>query len=102
MDVTDEALDPRLLRRLLKQIEKKNLVHDVVTLGRPLIKDLKLIFKEINFEKMAEGGALEGVAPTVDAAPTVQAPIVEAAPTVEAIAPIVEVAPTPTIIPPQL
>jgi len=55
-----------------------------------------------NKKKMAEGGALEGVAPTVDAAPTVQAPIVEAAPTVEAIAPIVEVAPTPTIIPPQL
>jgi PAS domain S-box-containing protein len=56
MEVTDEALDPRLLRRFLKQLEKKKVVHDIVTFGRPLIKDLELIFKETNLEKAAEGG----------------------------------------------
>jgi hypothetical protein len=55
-----------------------------------------------NKKKLAEGGALEGVEPTVEATPTVEAPIVEPIPTVEAIPPTVEVAPTPEIIPPQV
>ncbi|MBW2093986.1 MAG: GAF domain-containing protein [Deltaproteobacteria bacterium] len=56
MDVSGDAfLGPRVLRRFLKKLEK-NFVHDIFTLGRPLVKDLRPISKETDFEKMAEGG----------------------------------------------
>jgi len=55
MDVLDNAFDPSLLKRFLKKLEK-NLLHDIITLGKPLVKDLRPVFKETNSEKMGEVG----------------------------------------------
>ena len=55
MDVMDNSFDPSFLKRFLKKFEK-DLLHDIITLGKPLVKDLRPVFKETNSEKMDEGG----------------------------------------------
>ena len=54
MDILDNAFDPGLLKRFLKKLEK-DLLHDIITLGKPLVKDLREVFKEKDFEKLGEG-----------------------------------------------
>lgn len=55
MDVLDNSFDPSFLKRFLKKLEK-DLLHDIITLGKPLVKDLRPVFKETTSEKMDEGG----------------------------------------------
>ncbi|MBC8466373.1 MAG: GAF domain-containing protein [Desulfobacteraceae bacterium] len=54
MDILDNAFDPGPLKRFLKKLEK-DLLHDIITLGKPLVKDLREVFKEKDFEKLGEG-----------------------------------------------
>jgi PAS domain S-box-containing protein len=57
MDVLDNSFDPGLLKRFLKKFEK-NLLHDIITLGKPLVKDLRPVFKGTGCkesEQMDEG-----------------------------------------------
>jgi len=57
MDVLDNSFDPSLLKRFLKKFEK-NLLNDIITLGKPLVKDLRPVFKGTSCkesEQMDEG-----------------------------------------------
>lgn len=57
MDVMENSFDASLLKRFLRKFEK-NLLHDIITLGKPLVKDLRPVFKGTSckeFEEMGKG-----------------------------------------------
>lgn len=55
MDVPDNSFDPSLLKRFLKKFEK-NILHDIITLGKPLVKDLRPAFKGTSCKESEEMG----------------------------------------------